>query len=662
MVIAEQRARSAGVLGSLIKLLTLILVAVQCTGCSGSPERYQSGALPPLAERPAIPDSDQGDRYPWEVWALGRDLQGEALRNRSLLEADELVRSSQRGKALTILSAIDGRKLTDSEREVLAVRLSSVQLSLDRAKQALQTLSSYFRNQRKLESEVDPRLGLIFGYAYGRVEDYDQSLAWFARSGRSGRSLGLKESASNGVRLLLTSIPDTPLYQLSERWRDDAFIRPLVGQERRRRVQPGFVYAQARGPFWAMGSDPSSLSGSSGLTFDSGGRTVVGMVLPLTGPFASLGRATKQGFEMALEGYGAGGVVLESRDDAGDSVTAVTSVRELITNTGASVVVGPLLTEAALQVADLMRAERRPLLTFAKSGYFAPGDGLYRLGPTAESQVDSLVDHIGTQFTFTRYGLVYPADAAGEEFAELFRARVRDLGLQLVHESTYQKDDFSALFAIAQEAREKNLDAVFMPDSLSSAARFFSYLNVGGGRVVRPLGTASWDNTAELQQSRAIMEGAIFVSPFFRASTQPDITKFVSSYRSRYGTDPDFLAAQGFDAGALVMESLQRVSAFGVSFDEGLRRIGALEGLTGTIEIRPDGALRRQFRVVAFEQGRVRDANYEAALASEGGANEVTLLGTEEERILAVHEQAIPSDRSRQGMDIGGLRNPGAAQ
>jgi branched-chain amino acid transport system substrate-binding protein len=350
---------------------------------------------------------------------------------------------------------------------------------------------------------------------------------------------------------------------------------------------------------------------------------------------------------MAVEGYGPAKVVIETRDDAGDSVTAVTSVRELLTTTGASVVVGPLLTEAALQVADLMRAERRPLLTFAKSGYFAPGDGLYRLGPTAESQVDSLVDYIGTQFTFTRYGLVYPADAAGEEFAELFRARVQDLGLPLVHESTYQKADFSALFAIAQEAREKNLDAVFMPDSLSSAARFFSYLNVGGGRVVRPLGTASWDNTAELQQSRAIMEGAIFVSPFFRASSEPDIAKFVASYRSRYGTEPDFLAAQGFDAGALVMEALRRAGALGVSFDEGLSRIGALEGLTGTIEIRPDGALRRQFRVVAFEQGRVREAAQESVLTSDGISPEVTQLAPEEERIIAAHEQSLPPEGRR---------------
>lgn len=646
MFIAERRVGSVTMSDSISRIFALIILAAQCIGCSGSPERYQSGALPPLAERPAIPDSDQGERFPWEVWALGRNLQGEALRNRSLLEADELVRLSQRSKALTLLSAIDGRKLTDLEREVLAVRLSSVQLSLDRARESLQTLSNYFRNQRKLESDVDPRVGLIFGYAYGRVEDYDQSLAWFARSGRSGRTLGLKESASIGVRLLLTSIPDTPLYQLSERWRDDAFIRPLIGQERRRRVQPGFVFAQARGPFWAMGSEGSGLGGSAS-PIDTGGRTVIGMVLPLSGPFASLGRATRQGFEMAVEGYGPAKVVIETRDDAGDSVTAVTSVRELLTTTGASVVVGPLLTEAALQVADLMRAERRPLLTFAKSGYFAPGDGLYRLGPTAESQVDSLVDYIGTQFTFTRYGLVYPADAAGEEFAELFRARVQDLGLPLVHESTYQKADFSALFAIAQEAREKNLDAVFMPDSLSSAARFFSYLNVGGGRVVRPLGTASWDNTAELQQSRAIMEGAIFVSPFFRASSEPDIAKFVASYRSRYGTEPDFLAAQGFDAGALVMEALRRAGALGVSFDEGLSRIGALEGLTGTIEIRPDGALRRQFRVVAFEQGRVREAAQESVLTSDGISPEVTQLAPEEERIIAAHEQSLPPEGRR---------------
>ncbi len=633
---------------TLFIFLTLALIS-----CSSSHERYSSEALPPVSERPVISSADQGERLPWEVWALGRDLKGTPLTDRMLLEGDEFIRRGDRAQGLKVYRAIDLRRLSPAEREATVVRIASAELALDRAREALQTLSGYFRTERKAEAEVDPRLCLLFGYAYGRLNDLDQSLAWFARSYRVGKSAGLSESASLGVRTLLRTVEDTPLYQLTERWRTDAFIRPLIGQERRRRVQAGYVVASNKFPFWLSESNLGS-AGSLGSGPELGSHSIVGVVLPLSGPFASLGRATKQGIELAFEGYSLTDVSMEVRDDAGDALQAVTAVRELVNSSSATVILGPLLTEAAVQVSQLMRSERRPMLSFAKSGNFQAGDGMYRLGPTAESQVDSLVDGVHRRFGYSRYAVVYPLDPAGEEFAALFRTRIQDLGLQVVMEASYQRDDFSALFAIAQEAREKNLDAVFFPDSLKTAARFFSYLNVGGGRTVRPIGTASWDNAAELQQSRAILEGSIFVSPFLDTSARPDITKFKASYHSRFGVDPDFLAAQGFDAGALVLEGLRRARAESAPFDEGLRRVGAYEGLTGTIEIRPDGAIRRQFKVAVFERGAVTELEAAPVLSElDAAAASAQSFGSSDAVIAESFDETNGSRSS--GIDVGGL-------
>jgi ABC-type branched-subunit amino acid transport system substrate-binding protein len=610
-------------------VVALLIPFLLLASCSGGGAKYSSGKppRPDLSERPVIPSSDQGLRMPWEVWALGRDLQGGALSDRVLLEADELVRRGDREAALRVYRSIDQRRLTPPEREAIALRIASTQLSLDEARGALTTLSSYFRNAGKSEAEVDPRFCLIFAYSYGRLLDFDQSLAWFSRTQRMAGAAGLREPAGLGVRLLLRSIESEALYSLSKNWTTDSFVYTFIGQERRRRVEPGYQLTKSSGPFWVMpGEEGASLNPPS-----LAERSVLGVILPLSGPFAALGKGTKQGIELAMEGRALPGVTLEVRDDAGDSLQSVAAARELVGAGQASIVLGPLLTEPALRVSEVLRIERRPIIAFAKSGSFPPGGGVYRLGPTPDSQVRSLVERVNLAYGYTRYALVYPQDASGEEFARAFRAEMEALGLQLVYESSYAKDDFAAMLPLAKELEEKGPQAVFFPDTLKSAVRFFSYLSGGNGTKVRPLGTASWDNSAELQQSRAVLDGAIFVSPFFKRSSRPEVVQFIDSYRARFGTDPDFLAAQGFDAATLALEGVRQARDNSTGLDESLSTLGLYQGLTGGISVRDDGELVRQFSVVNFERGAMVE------------------LGTERLTITSPENSGVPGAEEHEG-------------
>ena len=58
------------------------------------------------------------------------------------------------------------------------------------------------------------------------------------------------------------------------------------------------------------------------------------------------------------------------------------------------------------------------------------------------------------------------------------------------------------------------------------------------------------------------------------------------------------VAAQGFDVGTIVVNALRRSMEQSIPFTEALNNLPQLDGVTGTISVRPDGELERVLRVV----------------------------------------------------------------
>jgi ABC-type branched-subunit amino acid transport system substrate-binding protein len=159
---------------------------------------------------------------------------------------------------------------------------------------------------------------------------------------------------------------------------------------------------------------------------------------------------------------------------------------------------------------------------------------------------------------------------------------------------------------LAKSIEEAGAEAVFFPDSLTLAARFFGAFSNVHRDNIRPLGVGNWDSP-QLAQSSTVMRGAIFVSPFFAASARPAVQQFVQNYRARYNQSPDFLAAQAFDALTLVQEIIRRQQIDQMSWAAAAQQIEVYEGLTGRIALRADGEFERLFSVVELQRGQLRE-------------------------------------------------------
>ncbi len=549
--------------------------------------RYQEEVKPELAKR-----------MPWELWQPFQDLEGQPITNRQVILGDELQERGKRQSALDSYLSASTETLTPAEGEATTLRIASQYLALDQAKEALTTTGAFFRRRGAVEGEVSVPFALLLGFAYGRHGDIDQSLAWFSKVSTQGRPGGPAiRVAENGVTYLLRTLSDVDFERVGVKWQGDAFVNERVGRERLRRSAVSYDPDDYRSdrPFWSW-FDPSAVSAPQGVT----GEPVVGLLVSLSDRFSGLGRDTKQGFELAVEANKQSGapVRLEVRDVGSDPASSAAAVRELAQGLKASVVAGPLLTEPAVSAAQTAREVGVPLVSFSKSESFQTGSGVFRLGATSSTQMEALVNSAVGDYGLTRFAVVYPQTANGTELLEAFKRRLAALGLSLELELGYSATNDPDLIDIVRQLEGSAAEAVLIADNLDVSEKILRHFSPGLNRRMRPLGSAMWDNALKIARSQALFERAIFVTPFFVQSTREEVRKFTESYRAKYGVAPNFLAAQGFDAGTLIMNALRTSTRSSNNFDTALMQLPQYSGVTGYISVSSTGEVSRRFYVV----------------------------------------------------------------
>jgi|GEM_PF-807129 len=639
-------------LQKILVLLTVLAVIAACSSKSKQPyhapeTRYDSNARPVMGDVSQTSGMNQpreAPRYPWEAWPFGADLNGVLLTNVGILHGDELVRYGDRKKALVeyqlLMKPATYKLLTSAEQDAVVLRIASTQLALKQPEAALVTLSRYCTSRGIGVDQVDPRFALQFAYAYARQGNVSQSLAWFSRLNGLAADRGIPGfssvpgSAARGIRLVLRSLDDAKLEAMNVEWANDVFVRVLIGEENRRRAgTPGYqpssdeldklLEPQIGGAF-----DPGMSPGS-----DPDAPPTIIALLPLSGRFASLGNSLKAGMELAVDAVNGASVPLSTDlsvttpgDPAGvgaapqpprqvaklivadaseDGLQAVAQARELLAAGNIAAILGPLLAEQVNGVVQVANSAQVPMITFSKGAFLAPNGNTWRLSPTVDSQISSLLHTAIDQLNLTRIALIYPQDSAGEEYAQAFRAGLQDRNLTLALDTSFSSSDPNSLLAIAQQIETSDIEGVFFADGVVSASRFLSNFNSTTRRRIKFFGPLAWDDEAQLSHSRAVMEGVIFVTSFYRASMRPEIVRFNEVYFARYGKRPDFLAAQGFDAATLILAALENGSVPTVA--DGIKSIGTYEGLTGIIRVGPSIEIERDFVVVQYSSGRPVD-------------------------------------------------------
>ncbi len=173
----------------------------------------------------------------------------------------------------------------------------------------------------------------------------------------------------------------------------------------------------------------------------------LGCLLPLSGPYKLYGQRVLNGIELALSLFQSGEQPLPARllieDSAADDSMSIKGVRRLV-DAGAGAIVGPIVSApAAAREAQRLNI---PMITLTqKPDITATGDFIFRHFITPQSQVKALVSYFINGVGLRDFGVLYPDEAYGQTFMQIFLDEVARQGGRLLAIESYdtRQTDFA---------------------------------------------------------------------------------------------------------------------------------------------------------------------------------------------------------------------------
>ncbi|MDK3258660.1 ABC transporter substrate-binding protein [Blastococcus capsensis] len=342
------------------------------------------------------------------------------------------------------------------------------------------------------------------------------------------------------------------------------------------------------------GGDSTAASGGltgegSGDSCTIEGEVPVGAVLSLTGAAASYGESQQRGLELAAaELAEQDGVTydLTIEDDQTDPRQAITLFDEFV-NDGASLVIGPTLSNAAVQADPIAQEAGVPVLGISNTaaGVTEIGDYIFRDSLTEQAVIPQTIEAATEQFGLENVVVMYSNDDAFTESGyEAFAAALEEQGVEISETITFSKSD-TDFRALLTQAQESDPDAIVVSALIEAAVPLVTQARELGIDVPI-IGGNGFNNPRLMADAGEAAEGVVVGAAWNSSSDNPENQAFLEAYEAEYGAQPDQFAAQAYTGLKLVDQAVRaNCSAERDSIQEALGQIENVPTVLGEFSI-----------------------------------------------------------------------------
>lgn len=502
--------------------------------------------------------------------------------------------------------------------------------------------------QRFPESPFMPRMSYLEGVAFAREAQPARALISFSAAIRPGLSEELFElTISNVERICGRSLSVEELSSLSRSSElHEAIIEVVRFFELQRLIEAGqsvrarnsaeeFTRRYPRSRYAPRVTELTrSLTAEEREERRQGrSRVQVGLLAPMTGDDADIGKYVMEGVKLAIDNYNARAqspinfIVYDTR---GQSVETALRSRDLLTKDQAQVCIGPVLSNTAVVSAAMFGGRDIVMLTptASEDGIFSLGDNIFQMNITPGTMSRRLAAYALDNLSIRDFAIIAPNNPLGRAMANSFKEELARRNMEVVHEEYFEDgihDWTPHLRALRNTLIRRRIESLnadrginervtqisradsirFADSTMAIGGLFMPLLEHEDVAKLAPqvifhrmrtqmLGTGAWNHPRALSAGGAHINNAIIA-----VGVQPDQqsdrwTEFADAYARQYNTQPSSISALGYDAAMLVIRAVEEAGRAGGAGDverirEALGNIQGYQGVSGIISFSPDG-------------------------------------------------------------------------
>jgi branched-chain amino acid transport system substrate-binding protein len=293
----------------------------------------------------------------------------------------------------------------------------------------------------------------------------------------------------------------------------------------------------------------------------------LGYAGPLTGKFADLGIAGRDGVTLAVEevngtgGIGGRRIELLAKDDAQDPRQARTVDKELV-EAGVVAVIGHMTSVTSMAGLPVLNRAQVVMVSPTTSSNDLTGidDYFFRVYPPNSQAAQLLSTHAFEQLGLRSVSVVYDISNGAHTLGwyRHFSGNFRRLGGRISQELPFKggEGDYARM---AAHIKAGGAQGLFIVAGAMDTAMLCQHLRNAGSHI--PVIVTEWSTTEELLRTGgAAIEGIRFFQTFDRDSNSPAYRAFRKNYQERFSRNPNFAAVHAYDATKLVFAALARDS------------------------------------------------------------------------------------------------------
>lgn len=374
----------------------------------------------------------------------------------------------------------------------------------------------------------------------------------------------------------------------------------------------------------------------------------IGVLLPLSGPYAAIGETALHAVRLAVGGVA--GIELVVGDTVGDAGQAAQIVEDMVHRQHVAAIIGPV---GSIESHTAARAAERlgvPIIVLSsRADLTRLGTFVFRHRLTRGAQAEAIGRYAVEALGLKTFAILYPRTDYGIEMMQVFWQTVTRLGGEIRGAEGYsvnvadQNEPIQKLIgrhhlearktdphweALNRKSKDRaqhvapvvDFEALFLPDSgerVRLLLPFLAYWDIevktdpqqsplelagkyGGDtpQLVQILGTSGFNDPRLTREPPAQAQNALFVDAPWTET--PASAQFNDAWIAEHGRPPPVLAAHAYDAAKLLARVMPGL-ADRDAVRRGLSDVGTYEGVFGPTRVGSDGEITFDLQVLTLD-------------------------------------------------------------